>query len=167
MSGNNQPIVTVPVGGGDLCWAFQAIGAYKESEVTGTMMARDYKSPRDLIAVPFTLKIRGGCEGGKGALIQTDKSATLACNNDQTVFVPTQTESGEVIYLVRKLTPTECASLQGFEKDWCALVPHKDAAEYKMWGNGMAFPCMLYIMEGVQKVLAQRQLENLFGGGAP
>lgn len=39
--------------------------------------------------VPLTLKIRSGCEGGgKGALIQDDKSATLSCNNDQTVFVP-------------------------------------------------------------------------------
>lgn len=38
---------------------------------------------------PVTLKIRSGCEGGgKGALIQEDKSATLSCNNDQTVFVP-------------------------------------------------------------------------------
>lgn len=115
--------------------------------------------------IPYTLKIRSGCEGGgKGALIQEDKSATLSCNNDQTLFVPTQTENGEVIYLARKLTPTECASLQGFEKDWCALVPHKDSAEYKMWGNGMAFPCMLYIMEGVQEVLAERYLDNLFGG---
>ena len=38
---------------------------------------------------PYTMKIRSGCEGGgKGALVQTDKSATLSCNNDQTVFVP-------------------------------------------------------------------------------
>ena len=28
-----------------------------------------------------------------------------------------------------------------------------------MWGNGMAFPCMLYIMEGVQEVLAERYSE--------
>ena len=40
-------------------------------------------------ATPKTLKIRaGGGNGGKGALIQDDKSATLSCNNDQTVFVP-------------------------------------------------------------------------------
>jgi len=39
--------------------------------------------------VPLTLKIRSGCEGGgKGALVQDDMSATLSCNNDQTVFVP-------------------------------------------------------------------------------
>ena len=43
-----------------------------------------------IMNTPKTLKIRSGCEGGgKGALIQDDKSATLGCNNDQTVFVPT------------------------------------------------------------------------------
>lgn len=134
-------------------------------EVSPTLKAGASGLQAPVVAIPYTLKIRSGCEGGgKGALIQEDKSATLSCNNDQTLFVPTQTENGEIIYLARKLTPTECASLQGFEKDWCALVPHKDSAEYKMWGNGMAFPCMLYIMEGVQEVLAERYLDNLFGG---
>ena len=42
-----------------------------------------------VVHTPKTLKIRGGCDGGgKGALIQYDKSATLGCNNDQTVYVP-------------------------------------------------------------------------------
>ncbi len=37
--------------------------------------------------VPLVMKIRSGCEGGgKGPLIQEDKSATLGCNNDQTLF---------------------------------------------------------------------------------
>lgn len=39
--------------------------------------------------VPLTLKIRSGCAGGgKGSLIQTNLSATLGCNNDQTLFEP-------------------------------------------------------------------------------
>ena len=39
--------------------------------------------------VPLLLKIRAGCEGGgKGPLLQEDKSATLSCNNDQTLFQP-------------------------------------------------------------------------------
>ena len=39
--------------------------------------------------VPLLMKIRSGCEGGgKGPLIQEDKSATLSCNNDQTLFAP-------------------------------------------------------------------------------
>jgi DNA (cytosine-5)-methyltransferase 1 len=42
-----------------------------------------------VLETPKTLKIRSGCEGGgKGALVQENKSATLSCNNDQTVFVP-------------------------------------------------------------------------------
>ena len=45
--------------------------------------------PLVMDSTPKTLKIRSGCEGGgKGALIQDDKSSTLSCNNDQTVFVP-------------------------------------------------------------------------------
>lgn len=158
-------------GGGTETLVLEPIGAdfYNQAITGGVTMtlaaARPDHHHLPCALIPYTLKIRSGCEGGgKGALIQEDKSATLSCNNDQTLFVPTQTENGEVIYLARKLTPTECASLQGFEKDWCALVPHKDSAEYKMWGNGMAFPCMLYIMEGVQEVLAERYLDNLFGG---
>ena len=38
---------------------------------------------------PVTLKLRGGCAGGgKGPLLTHDKSATLGCNNDQTLFQP-------------------------------------------------------------------------------
>lgn len=139
--GGNVPLILVP------CYGQTSYDEYQPSEQSTTLKASG-----------------GNYGGGKGALIQKDKSATLACGNDQTLFVPTETEDGEVIYLARKLTPTECASLQGFKKGWCALVPHKDSAEYKMWGNGMAFPCMLYIMEGVQEVLAERYLNNLFGG---
>lgn len=39
-------------------------------------------------AKSYTLKIRSGCEGGgKGALVQTEKSATLSTLQDQTLFV--------------------------------------------------------------------------------
>ena len=42
-----------------------------------------------LMDTPKTLKIRcGKAGGGKGSLIQENKSATLSCNNDQTVFQP-------------------------------------------------------------------------------
>lgn len=39
--------------------------------------------------VPLTMRMRQGCEGGgKGPLIQTDLSGTLACGNDQILFQP-------------------------------------------------------------------------------
>lgn len=47
--------------------------------------------------VPLVMKIRSGCEGGgKGALIQENKSATLSCNNDQTLFEPCGWDGGQV-----------------------------------------------------------------------
>ena len=47
--------------------------------------------------VPLVMKIRSGCEGGgKGALIQENKSATLSCNNDQTLFEPCGWDGGQI-----------------------------------------------------------------------
>lgn len=260
-------------------------------------------------AAAYTLKIRCGKEGGgKGALVQEEKSATLAANNDQTLFAPSAfgissdsshamlsgsphagiyeaktsrtldlngghpgcsqggiavvekaypiegngqrpshkgdgwndsdtmytlnaTEqhgvaapvfhggkashlthfsdtpaldtlvatdykeppvvSHEPYYIVRRLTPTECARLQGFPDWWCRGLetenptekdidfwtevfetyrrvvtkakkpkterqivkwlknPHLDSAEYRLWGNGVALPCVWFVLSGI------------------
>ena len=43
---------------------------------------------RSAFAASYALRIRGGCEGGgKGPLVQTEKSGTLGTGNDQTIFV--------------------------------------------------------------------------------
>ena len=102
---------------------------------------------------------------------------------------PTVTE--EPYYIVRRLTPTECARLQGFPDWWCANLgtenptdeelafwrevfethrrvvtgaakpktdkqitkwlsdPYTDSAEYKMWGNGIALPCAVFVLSGI------------------
>lgn len=94
-------------------------------------------------------------------------------------------------YIVRRLTPTECARLQGFPDWWCADLgtdeptdeeltfwkdvfethrkivggavkpksekqiltwlknPHSDSAEYKLWGNGVAMPCVFFVLSGI------------------
>nr|DAG23990.1 MAG TPA: Cytosine specific methyltransferase [Caudoviricetes sp.] len=96
----------------------------------------------------FTLKIRSGCDGGgKGALVQTEKSATLSTLQDQTLFVaePTFCIDGKtsptitgdhnrritdytsviiekiIRWIVRRLTPTECERLQGYPDGWTDL----------------------------------------------
>jgi DNA (cytosine-5)-methyltransferase 1 len=53
------------------------------------------------------------------------------------------------VYAARRLTPTECARLQGFPPDWAADIPHTDSQEYKMWGNGIALPCLLPMMKAM------------------
>lgn len=46
----------------------------------------------------ITLRMRAGCEGGgKGALLQTEKSGTLACHNDQALFTAEPAEGQEYI----------------------------------------------------------------------
>lgn len=103
-----------------------------------------------------------------------------------------------VRYIVRRLTPTEFARLQGFPDRWGDIDPldisdeqevdrwryiyknyciinglkvsasilskperlkkwhdklRTDSAEYKMWGNGIALPNALYVMQGIEEVM--------------
>ena len=103
-------------------------------------------------------------------------------------------------YIVRRLTPVECARLQGFPSDWCDDLetenpsqneidwwrdvftthanalgknvkaksdsqitkwlksPQSDSAEYKMWGNGVALPNVVFVLSGIV-YYAQKSLE--------
>ena len=66
-------------------------------ETDGTMQTLTSRMGTDGNNVPLLLKIRSGCEGGgKGSLIQSDRSATLACNNDQTLFEPCSWDGGQI-----------------------------------------------------------------------
>ena len=95
----------------------------------------------------FLVRMREGKDGGgKGALVQEDKSGTIACNNDQVLFQMAETQ-----YIVRRLTPLECCRLQGMPDFWTDGVEGSDAACYKLWGNGMALPNALYVLEGIAR----------------
>lgn len=93
-------------------------------------------------------------------------------------------------YTVRKLTPIECARLQGFPDWWCENIENEnpseedmefwrrvfetyytingkktvktdkqivkwlssdngDSAKYKMWGNGVALPNVIFVLYGI------------------
>ena len=62
-------------------------------------------------------------------------------------------------FVVRRVIPVECARLQGMPDWWCKDIKRTDSAEYKMWGNGMALPCVLYVMQGIAKHLRKSLLE--------
>ena len=61
------------------------------------------------------------------------------------------------VYRARRLTPTECARLQGFPPDWCSDVPHSDSAEYKLWGNGIGLPCIIPMMDAMGKEIRKEE----------
>ena len=58
---------------------------------------------------------------------------------------------------VRRLTPRECARLQGFPDDWD--IEGSDAAKYKMYGNAVALPCAVDVLARV-KELYEMEEEN-------
>lgn len=56
-------------------------------------------------------------------------------------------------YKIRRLTPTECARLQGFPDWWVDGAEGSDSAIYKMWGNGIALPCAADVIGRLAKEL--------------
>ena len=63
----------------------------------------------------YAVRIRGGCDGGgKGALVQEDKSGTLGTGNDQTIFcMATQQGGAELRTDDRSPTLTASAGMSG------------------------------------------------------
>ena len=93
---------------------------------------------------------RADTAGCNGAGYKEDVSYTLNTIDRHAVCVLDGIGRSHCIkIIIRRLTPTECGRLQGMPDWWCSDIPHSDAAEYKMWGNGMALPNVLYIFEGL------------------
>lgn len=45
------------------------------------------------------------------------------------------------------------AEMLGINPLWASEIEPSDTAEYKMWGNGMALPCALYVLQGIKRCL--------------
>lgn len=78
---------------------FNAKGVYRNSETGRETREGSAESAENRASC--TVRIRGGCDGGgKGALVQTEKSGTLGTGNDQTLFVgcltPHETQTNRV-----------------------------------------------------------------------
>ena len=78
---------------------------------------------------------------------------TLDCMHDQQILVGGGTSMDERKYVLRRLTPTECARLQGFPDWWVDGAEGSDSAIYKMWGNGIALPCAADVIGRLAKEL--------------
>ena len=123
-----------------------------------------------------------------------NQANTLAARDYKQPQAVCYEEESKPVYIVRRLTPTECARLQGFADRWGDIDKktkfsddeyhfwhdvrnthaaingravkeynkkqmltwynklHTDSAEYKMWGNGIALPTALYVMQGIKEV---------------
>lgn len=90
-------------------------------EETGRALESDHRETSTRCAEPadYTLKIRSGCEsGGKGAPVQTEKSATLSTLKDQTLFQPVpilNDQGGGVMSVSYNITGTLRAAEHGHQ----------------------------------------------------
>lgn len=77
--------------------------------------------------------------------------STLDCMHDQKMVIIEKEGNNmdDRKYILRRLTPLECARLQGFPDWWCDGAGGSDTAKYKMWGNGVALPCVAFIMRRI------------------
>lgn len=171
-----------------VCYAMQTFDKYVQSDKGGALKARDYKDATDLVVEekPIVLD-RAFFNQGQNAKYDPQFYTDGIC--------PTLVAKGpaavQIHYIVRRLTPTECARLQGFPDKWghpnkkedfteeeykfwlevrntyakingksekeytkAQMLTwysklHTDSAEYKMWGNGIALPNALYVMQGI------------------
>lgn len=84
------------------------------------------------------------------SVIDDNTVGTLDCMHDQKMVIWEDDDmETERKYVLRRLTPTECARLQGFPDWWCDGTNGSDSAQYKLWGNGVALPCVAFIMDRI------------------
>ena len=128
---------------------------------------------------------------GNFMTVSKDVSHPLMARDYKDPQILNDTPNEEPVYIVRRLTPVECARLQGFPDWWCSDLaipdptedelsfweevwetwrkltnpdgkpktekqlrkwlasPYTDAAEYKLWGNGVALPCVYFVLSGI------------------
>lgn len=85
----------------------------------------------------FAVRIRGGCDGGgKGALVQTEKSGTLGTGNDQTIFcMATQQGGAELRTDDRAPTLTAAAGMSGNNQPVVAIPINDKATRWQGGGE--------------------------------
>lgn len=94
---------------------------------------------------------------------RSDASDPVANESGSTELHARSADIVDSEYRARRLTPKECARLQGFPSDWCDDIKHTDAQEYKLWGNGIALPCLLPMMKAI-KDRGCETVGNFFSG---
>lgn len=76
--------------GGDTASEIQFDGESVSGDIAESGAAGERPAEAAEAGASYAVRIRGGCDGGgKGALVQTERSGTLGTGNDQTIFAPT------------------------------------------------------------------------------
>lgn len=101
--------------GGDTASEIQFDGESLPGDITASGASGEGFAETAEAGASYAVRIRGGCDGGgKGALVQTEKSGTLGTGNDQTIFcMATQQGGAELRTDDRAPTLTAAAGMSG------------------------------------------------------
>ena len=142
---------------GVACFAQQAIGEYEESEKASCLKRRDYKDSTDLILWEYIIRRLTPLECCRLQGFPDNWAEELG------ITEPTQ----EDIDHWREVFRTQMEAMGESKKEKtdnqiCKWLkdPESDSAKYKMWGNGIALPCAMFVMEGIAMILSEEDADE-------
>lgn len=142
---------------GVACFAQQAIGEYEESEKASCLKRRDYKDSTGLILWEYIIRRLTPLECCRLQGFPDNWAEELG------ITEPTQ----EDIDHWREVFRTQMEAMGESKKEKtdnqiCKWLkdPESDSAKYKMWGNGIALPCAMFVMEGIAMILSREDTDE-------
>ena len=142
---------------GVACFAQQAIGEYEESEKASCLKRRDYKDSTDLILWEYIIRRLTPLECCRLQGFPDNWAEELG------ITEPTQEDIDHWQEVFR--TQMEAMGESKKEKTDNQICkwpkdPESDSAKYKMWGNGIALPCAMFVMEGIAMILSREDTDE-------
>lgn len=142
---------------GVACFAQQAIGEYEESEKASCLKRRDYKDSTDLILWEYIIR--------RLTPLECCRLQGFPDNWAEELGIPEPTQ--EDIDHWREVFRTQIEAMGESKKEKtdnqiCKWLkdPESDSAKYKMWGNGIALPCAMFVMEGIAMILSEEDADE-------
>lgn len=134
-------------------------GSYMQvaKEVAPTLMARDYKDPPTVAPVPH---LNEGVMGTVATGAHPSGFNGQDAFNDRLVIDNPEAQPTPVTYTVRRLTPTECARLQGFPDWWCRNLGTEDPTEEELAFWADVFETHRKIVTHAKKPKTEKQIRK-------
>ncbi len=137
-----------------VAYAMQAFGQYKESEIASTIKARDFKDSTDLVVeMEYIIRRLTPLECCRLQGFPDDWTDNIAITEPKaSVIREWMIAWAEWWRLIGKDSGIQLPKDAKQVERWLA-DPASDSGLYKMWGNGIALPCAMFVMEGIAEVL--------------
>lgn len=192
-TGGNQVNAVVQENPTSGTFAMQGFGDYIQSDVGSSCKARDFHDATDLVCQGINGNICGTLDShyykgqGERGSVERDVVAVDCRNGTENPDINgtlqakdnggTSLNLNNVVrqrYVVRRLTPTECARLQGFPDEWLEIGDwyddngrlHKDSdsVKYRALGNSIAIPPWLFVLGRLNEYCDDKGMASLFDG---